>query len=176
LVIGHNGMVLINKNKTINDTIFHSQNEENLFYVDASSSRVGINQKIPRRQTDINGSTAYKAQALTLDETGINGALINSRLVYLDNLSKCNLVLNADPQISAGVDGQIVTFIGRYSDEAINLEDGKGLALANNQSIKLKAKDTITFMYSEGLNEWIELNRTNYLERKNENLKQNNCQ
>lgn len=176
LVIGHNGMVLINKNKTINDTIFHSQNEENLFYIDASSSRVGINQKIPRRQTDINGSIAYKAQALSLDETGINGSLINSRLVYLDNLSKCNLVLNADPQISAGVDGQIVTFIGRYSDEAINLEDGKGLALANNQSIKLKAKDTITLMYSKGLNEWIEINRTNYLERNNENLKQNNCQ
>ena len=176
LVIGHNGMVLINKNKTINDTIFHSQNEENLFYIDASSSRVGINQKIPRRQTDFNGSIAYKAQALSLDETGINGSLINSRLVYLDNLSKCNLVLNADPQVSAGVDGQIVTFIGRYSDEAINLEDGKGLALANNQSIKLKAKDTITLMYSQGLNEWIEINRTNYLERKNENLKQNNCQ
>ena len=65
--------------------------------------------------------------------------------------------------------------MGRYSDEIITIDDGDGVALSNNISIDIRAKDSITLMYSASLGEWLEISRVDYIERPSDSLNRGTC-
>jgi len=178
IVLKASGSVEINKQKNDADLKISGQAQENLFYIDASKDGIGINTNSPRTSLDINGSFAFLPHSFEINTSGIGANIINKNsIIYLSNENQsCSLDITNDPQIAAGQDGQIITIVGLYSNEAILLEDGAGLALNNNVSFKLKAKDSITFIYSNQFNEWVELSRNNYLERSGEEITRGVCQ
>lgn len=177
IIFNIDGSVVINEQAQNSDTRVEGQTNTFLFHTDASANRVSIKTQNPRSTLEINGSTAYVSNLVSVAAaTGLNSSAIqNSRVIFLQSSGLCDVDLTASPQIAAGVDGQIITLIGRYSDEIITLHDGNGLALNNNISISLKAKDSITLMYSSVVGEWIEIHRTNYLERMGDSLNRGTC-
>jgi hypothetical protein len=176
-VFNADGSVTVNEQAQNSDTRFEGQSEVFLFHTDASSNRVSVRTDNPRAGFEVNGSLAFAAKTSSIAAaTGIPATDIqNNRVIYLESSGACSVDLNAVPQIAAGADGQIITLIGRYNDETIKLDDGDGLALANNVSHTLKAKDSITLMYSSGLAEWIEISRTNYVERTGDSYDRGTC-
>jgi hypothetical protein len=176
-IFNADGSVVINEQAQNSDTRVEGQTHTFLFHTDASANRVSIKTGNPRSSLEINGSTAYVSNLVSVGvATGLNSSAIqNSRVIFVQSSGVCDVDLTASPQIAAGVDGQIITLIGRYSDEIITLHDGDGLALNNNISVSLKAKDSITLMYSSIAGEWIEIHRTNYLERIGDSLNRGTC-
>lgn len=172
-----NGAVTINEQGINADVRVEGQTEEFLFHTDASSNRVSFAYENPRRHFETNGSVAYLAKTFAVNAgNGLTSSVIqDSRVIFLESTLNCNVNLSSSPQIAAGSDGQIITLIGRYTDEVITLDDNDGLALANNVSFSLRAKDSITLMYSSALGEWIELHRTNYIERAGDSLNRGTC-
>lgn len=69
------------------------------------------------------------------------------------------VTLTSNPQITDGINGQVLTLRGQSSTDTIRLVNGNGLRLAKD--IVLKANDTIT-LYFDGIvtNDWIELDRS----------------
>ena len=66
--------------------------------------------------------------------------------------------ITADPQIAAGIDGQMVTLFGASDANTLTLDNGTGLALS--AQMVLSKLDNITLVYDSGENVWIETNRT----------------
>ena len=66
--------------------------------------------------------------------------------------------ITANPQIVAGVDGQVVIIQGTNDTNTVQLDDGDGLSLS--ASIVLGQNDNITLMYDSGESLWIETSRT----------------
>jgi hypothetical protein len=176
-IFNADGSVIINEQAQNSDTRVEGQTHTFLFHTDASANRVSIKTANPRSTLEINGSTAYVSNLVSVGVvTGLTSSAIqNSRVIFVQSSGPCDVDLTASPQIATGVDGQIITLIGRYSDEIITLDDGDGLALNNNISVSLKAKDSITLMYSSIAGEWIEIHRTNYLERIGDSLNRGTC-
>ena len=176
-IFNADGSVVINEQAQNSDTRVEGQTHTFLFHTDASANRVSIKTGNPRSSLEINGSTAYVSNLVSVGvATGLTSSAIqNSRVIFVQSSGLCDVDLTASPQIATGVDGQIITLIGRYSDEIITLHDGDGLALNNNISVSLKAKDSITLMYSSVAGEWIEIHRTNYLERIGDSLNRGTC-
>lgn len=176
-IFNPDGSVIINEQAQNADTKIEGQANEFLFHTDGSSSRVSINTDNPRTTLELNGSLSFATRIAAVSVgSGLAGSEIqNSRVIFLESTGSCNVDFTASPQIAAGEDGQIITLIGRYSDEAITLDDGDGLALADNTSLSLRAKDSITLMYVASLGEWIEIHRTNYIERAGDTLNRGTC-
>jgi hypothetical protein len=177
-IIGDTGYLVINEQALGSDFRVEGTSEQYLFFTDASTDRVGIKTSTPRTDLDINGSLAYTTH--TVDVTagaGIPSATIeNNTVIYLQNSGNaCSIDITANPQIAAGVDGQILTLVGQYTNEEVLLEDGDGLALNTNVSFTLRAKDSITFIYSSAFGEWVEVTRNNYTERSGENITRGAC-
>lgn len=178
IIIGDTGYLIVNEQAQNSDFRIEGMVDEYLFFTDASTDRVGIRNGSPRTNLDINGSVAFVAHTHDLVAgTGVPASITNrNRVVYLQNSgSACSVDITANPQIAAGVDGQIITLVGLYTNEEVLLEDGDGLALNNNYSFTLKAKDTITFIYSSAFSEWVEVTRNNYLERSGESITRGAC-
>ena len=176
-ILNPDGSAVFNEQAQNADSRVEGQSEAYLFYTDASADRVSLNVSAPRASFDVNGAVSYFANTSSVDAgIGITAAdLDNSRVIYIESTGACNVDIVASPQIAAGQDGQIITLIGRYSDEVITLDDGDGLALSNNISISLAAKDSITLMYSASLGEWLEIQRTSYFERPSDSLNRGTC-
>jgi hypothetical protein len=177
IILGDTGYVVLNEQGLDSDFRVEGQAHDHLFFTDASTDRVGIKTSSPRTDFDVNGSIAMMPHTYDASAAGIPGAAINdASTIYLRNSGNACLVdITASPQIPAGVDGQIITLVGLYTNEAVLLEDGAGLALNNNVSFTLRAKDTITFVYSSAFGEWVEVTRNNYTERVAESITRGAC-
>jgi hypothetical protein len=177
IILGHNGYAVFNEQGLNSDFRIAGQGDAHLFYTQASTDRIGIRTSSPRTTLDINGSLAFKVDIVTVAaDTGITTDNLSHSVLHLQNSgSACSINITANPQIAPGVEGQVLTLIGKYSNEELILVDGNGLALNNNISFALKAKDTITFIYSEVFGEWIELSRNNYTERESEIIERGSC-
>ena len=177
-IIGDSGYLVINEQAQNSDFRIEGIGHDHLFFTDASTDRVGIRTSSPRTDLDINGSVAYTAHYADVTAgAGIPAVIVNrNTMVYLRNSGNaCSINITANPQIAPGVDGQILTLVGTYTNEAVILEDGNGLALNNNIAFTLKAKDSITFIYSAAFGEWVEVTRNNYLERSGETIERGAC-
>lgn len=177
-IIGDTGYLVINEQGLDSDFRIEGQSQENLFFTDASTDRIGIRTNTPRTDLDVNGSLAFTAHTIDVSAgTGIPASAVNNNtVVYLRNSGNaCNVDVTAGTQIAAGVDGQIITLVGLYTNEAVLLEDGAGLALNSNVSFTLRAKDSITFIYSSAFSEWVEVTRNNYTERSGETITRGAC-
>jgi len=177
-IIGDSGYLVINEQAQNSDFRIEGIGHQHLFFTDASTDRVGIRTSNPRADLDVNGSVAYTGHFADVTAgAGIPAVIVNrNTMVYLRNSGNaCTINITANPQIASGVDGQILTLVGSYTNEAVVLEDGSGLALNNNIAFTLKAKDSITFIYSSAFGEWVEVTRNNYLERSGETITRGAC-
>ncbi len=177
-IIGDSGYLVVNEQAQNSDFRIEGIGHQHLFFTDASTNRVGIKMSNPRADLDINGSIAYTAHFADASAgAGIPAAIVNNNtMVYVRNSGNaCTINITANPQIAPGVDGQILTLVGTYTNEALILEDGSGLALNNNISFTLRAKDSITFIYSAAFGEWVEVTRNNYIERPAETITRGTC-
>jgi hypothetical protein len=177
IILGATGYAVFNKQRLNSDFRIAGKGDTHLFFSDASSDRIGIRTYNPRTTLDVNGSLAFKVNTIPVaDGIGITTADLAHSVLHLQNdANACSINLTANPQIAAGVEGQVLTLIGKYTNEELILEDGDGLALNNNISFALKAKDTITFIYSEVFGEWIEVSRNNYIERPGDSIERGAC-
>jgi hypothetical protein len=176
-IFNPDGSVVINEQAQNSDFRIEGQTEDHLFNTNAFNDTVGINRVGAGADLTINGATSYRLDPVVVTAgTGITLTDHQStRVLLLESSGACNVDLTASPQIAAGEDGQIITLMGRYSDEIITIEDGDGVALNNNVSIDLRAKDSITLMYSAALGEWLELSRVDYIERATDSLNRGTC-
>jgi hypothetical protein len=176
-IFNPDGSVIVNEQGLDSDLRVEGQTEDHLFFTEANNGRVAISNLNPQASLEINGSSAFTTRLLSVSAgTGITSTDIqDSRIILVQSSGACNVDLTVSPQIAAGADGQIITLMGRYGDETITLDDGNGLALMGNISVSLEAKDTITLMYSSGLSEWIEISRSNYIERIGDTLDRGTC-
>jgi hypothetical protein len=178
IIIGDSGYLVVNERNQDSDFRIEGITQQYLFFTDASTDRVGIRTSSPRTDLDINGSLAFTTHTVDITAgAGIPGVIVNrNTIVYMRNSGNaCSIDITANPQIAAGVDGQIITLVGTYTNEEVFLEDGDGLALNTNVSFTLRAKDSITFIYSSTFGEWVEVSRNNYTERSGENITRGAC-
>ncbi len=71
--------------------------------------------------------------------------------------------ITANPQIAAGIDGQLVVIQGMSDSNTVKLEDGTGVALDGGTSITLGLNDNISLVYSSASSEWQEVGGRNAL-------------
>lgn len=64
--------------------------------------------------------------------------------------------ITANPQISAGFDGQNITLEGTDDVNTVQLDDGDGLALAGGASFTMGNNDIINFHFNAAKDLWIE--------------------
>jgi hypothetical protein len=186
IVLGATGYSIFNKQQLIPDFwnlsmneryVFRveSMNEVNMFFVDASRDSISIGNFYEGVNFYVDGNVSFGVTLISVTaETGIH-PITNSRIIYLESAGECLVDISSNPQIAPGVDGQIITLIGRYSDEEILIKDGNGVSLKNNVSFTMRAKDQLSLMYIESLGEWIELNRSNYIERVGDAYSRGSC-
>lgn len=65
--------------------------------------------------------------------------------------------VTANPRVSAGFDGQVVTLVGEDDTKTVTLADGSGLKLS--ASITLKEHTSLVLEYNEEKTLWIEKSR-----------------
>jgi len=131
----------------------------NQLYVDTSTARVGINTTVPGASLSINGSTAFVAAAAT---TLLTGAIaINPSKSYIRVGGNAGAItMTANPQISPGVDGQIIILKGTSNTNTVNLLNTNGLTMTDGNDFALGNKDMIKFIYDAVDGQWIELFRS----------------
>lgn len=96
-------------------------------------------------------------QGTIVAATGITKEMINCGHIIFINAAAVDITAN--PQIVAGVDGQIIVITGRSDVNTLTLDDGTGLALSAQWVGGLW--DSITLIYSSYSSIWIELCRSN---------------
>jgi hypothetical protein len=89
--------------------------------------------------------------------TGITSAQIGAYIYYDDDDATD---ISANPQIVAGVDGQVIIIVGSSDTNTLKLDDGNGLQLAGGAACTLGVGDTITLIYMSALGVWLELSRS----------------
>ena len=99
--------------------------------------------------------TPYNFNSVT-NESGINEYMLH-RVMYFSYAG--DIDFTANPQIIDGQDGQICTIIGSSDSNTLTLDDGDGLALSAQWISGLG--DSITLIYIEALDLWVEIGRTN---------------
>jgi hypothetical protein len=92
------------------------------------------------------------------DATGITVAMLSEFMYYNEGAATD---ISANPQIVDGRNGQKITIIGSSDTNTLTLDDGNGLQLAGAAQCVLGAGDTITLIYSSGLDIWVEVSRSN---------------
>lgn len=63
----------------------------------------------------------------------------------------------ADPQITSGLESDVLTLV--CAGSGITLQHGDGLIMANSKTFSMNTGDTITFMYHTGGTAWEETSR-----------------
>jgi len=90
------------------------------------------------------------------DATGITVAMLSDVIYYSEDGATD---ISANPQIADGKNGQKITIIGSSDSNTLTLDDGTGLALTGQSVLGLG--DSITLVYSSGLDLWVEISRSN---------------
>ena len=67
--------------------------------------------------------------------------------------------LTADPQITAGTKGDILTIQGTSNTDSVLLEDGTGVELYGGISFVIGHNDVITLVYDSTKSKWVETSR-----------------
>jgi len=70
------------------------------------------------------------------------------------------LALTCNPQITTGIDGQLITIIGNSDINTLTLSNGNGLKLSGGNAMILGKNSTITLRYSIEDSIWYELSRS----------------
>lgn len=68
--------------------------------------------------------------------------------------------ITANPQISSGFDGQVITLEGMDDTDTVQLDDGDGLKLAGGASFTISNNDVISLHYNAAKDLWIENTRS----------------
>ena len=123
--------VVINSESEDNDTVIKGQTDAALFYVDASTDRVGISTNAPETVLDVDGS--FQARGLTrfpsANTMTSGGAIdVTTGSTIVDSLAPLTI------QIPAGVSGQKKT-IYRKSTGTLSLSPGAGVTIIGAASI-----------------------------------------
>jgi hypothetical protein len=124
-----------------------------------SGGYVGIGTLSPRCTLDISGK-----QAMVVSSTQIlwSTNTISSASSYVNVVSSANeVVLNSNPQISAGIDGQIIYIWGTSNTNLVTLINGNGIKLNGGTNFTLGLDDIIAFQYRSGSASWCEISRSN---------------
>lgn len=110
-------------------------------------------------------SNKIEVNKLTLtqrDQILTNGASIQPVSSYIRIRGDTTPVSGlADPQISAGAPGQLITLQGVANSVSVTITNGAGLRTKLEKSFTLGEFDTIQFIYDESNATWVEINRSN---------------
>jgi hypothetical protein len=97
-----------------------------------------------------------RATGTVVAGTGITATML-SRFMYFNTTSAIDIT--ADPQISNGTSGQIITIIGSSDTNTLTLDDAAGLRLTGQMVLGIG--DNITLLYESTIGDWIEISRSN---------------
>jgi hypothetical protein len=123
-----------------------------------SSGNLGIGTTSPGVKFELNGTLAYTPSALANIVAG-TGITVTNTIMKVQG-SGGAVDITANPQIVAGVDGQIVIIKGSSDSNTVLLENGTGLILESASSMTLGNLDTIRLIYDQSSSSWIELSRS----------------
>ncbi len=131
--------------------------DTNKFMVN-NNGNVGISTINPQATLDVNGTLAIKGSALTNITAG--GGITVTKSVMKIQGSGAAVDISANPQITAGTDGQILVLKGGSDTNTVKFDNGTGISLTDGLSFTLGNKDTITLIYDATDAEWIEISRS----------------
>ncbi len=73
--------------------------------------------------------------------------------------SNSAVTISANPRISTGVEGQVITLF--CTDSNITLTNGQGISLMGSATMTMRSGSVITFIYNTANNAWNETSRVN---------------
>lgn len=127
-----------------------------------AESNVGLGTYVPKGGLELKGTFIARPSATTAITAGGGSggvtAITNTVMRIQGNGGAADISVN--PQIVAGIDGQIVMLVGASDTNTVKFDDGTGLQLASGVSFTLGLGDTITLMYDTPNAVWVELGRS----------------
>ncbi len=123
-----------------------------------TTGKVGIATSSPTAKLTVNGTTAFIPSGVTSVTAG--GGLTVTNSVMKVKASAGTVDFTANPQIVAGVDGQVVIIVGQSSTNTVKFDDNNGLDLSAGLSFTLGNGDTLTLMYNSTFSKWLEISRS----------------
>jgi hypothetical protein len=123
-----------------------------------ANGNVGLRNNSPVARLDINGSLAFKSPAL-INLTSVS-SIPNSHGFIRVQGSGAPVQLSSSPQISTGVDGQLMVLKGSHNTNTLNLISKNGVTLNESTEFKMGQKDLIFLFFDADDNEWIEMGRS----------------
>ncbi len=91
--------------------------------------------------------------------TAVGGLTITHAHMHIAG-DGASVIVTADPQIAAGVDGQYAILMGTSDANTVTIVNGTGLHL-HGGSLTLGLHDIVTLLYHEMTTEWEEISRNN---------------
>ena len=96
---------------------------------------------------------------VTKDITAIGGITAAKILIRVQG-SGGAVDITANPQITDGIDGQIILLQGDSDTNTVKFDDGTGLQLAGAVSFTMGKGDILQLVYDSGDDLWIEITRS----------------
>jgi hypothetical protein len=123
------------------------------------NGNVGIGTTAPVGALEVSGRVAVTPSAVT-NITAVGGVTVTSGVMRIQG-SGGAVNITADPQISAGTDGEILILIGQSNVNTVRFDDGAGMQIAGGTSFTMGLYDTLQLVYDAGTGFWVEVGRSN---------------
>jgi len=122
----------------------------------SSTGNVAIGKTSTSAKLEVNGALALSPSNVV--SLGAGDTLTVTNSIMKVQGSGTPVILNSDPQIAPGVNGQIVVIKGDHATRTVEFQDGLGLAL--NGDFTLGLNDTLVLIYDSASSLWIEITRS----------------
>ena len=160
------GAVTINDASADVDTRIESDGNANMLFVDGGDDAVGIG-KDPASgvELDVSGDlaiTGYFNCDLPAVSSVVTANTITANAMIIRVQGTGNAIdLSSNPQISAGVAGQILYLVGEDDTNTVTIDDGNGVQTAAAASHALGDGDVLTLYYDDDASVWREISFSN---------------
>lgn len=142
-------------------TVLQSSNSDALVNFSAGTKRVFVTLPANRAIYEDSASIA-EITNLVLTPSSITNITAGGGITVTNGQMRVQgsggaVTITANPQIAAGVDGQIVVVQGQSNTNTITISTGTGLHLHSGSTITLRDHDYLTLVYDSGTSEWEEI-------------------
>jgi hypothetical protein len=123
-----------------------------------SSGNVGIGTVLPSATLTVNGIMALEPSS-TANITAAGGITVNHITMRVQG-NGGPVTITANPQIAAGVDGEILILEGMSNANTVQIQNGNGIRLQGGIAFTMGLGDSITMSYDGSSGTWTEISRT----------------
>ncbi len=125
-----------------------------------AESNVGLGTYVPKGGLELKGTFIGRPSSTTSTAITAGGGVTVTNTVMRISGSGGAVDITANPQVVAGIDGQVVMLIGTSDTNTVKFDDATGLQLAGAVSFTMGIGDTLTLMYDGTNSVWSELGRS----------------